>query len=158
MWTSKPVVNVQMNIRMFRWGRTHSGHSLLIHSFTSIKRRNRSKKIARVNRPYEWNPPTINPVQWPENMRSMIKSNLTFKFPLSPNTYKAAGSQPCVIIALSTVETRFMSLSFARRSIVADDMLALDARDFCFAVALLLDTGVAETKCSEKNCQLWRKK
>jgi hypothetical protein len=30
--------------RMFRWASTYSAHSLLIHSFTSIKRRDRSKK------------------------------------------------------------------------------------------------------------------
>ena len=74
---------------------------------------------------------------------------LTFKLFLSPKTYKAAGSQPCVIIALSmvsTAETRFESFSFKfRMSSVAFDMFALEARDFCFAVALFFDTGVAET-------------
>jgi hypothetical protein len=35
--------------RMFGWGSTHSAHSLLIHSFTSIKRRKEKmqRKIAR---------------------------------------------------------------------------------------------------------------
>ena len=77
-----------------------------------------------------------------------LSLSLTFKLLLSPKTYKAAGSQPCVIIALSIVsmaEMRFKSFSLARRSIVADDMFTFVARDCCFAVALLFDTGVAET-------------
>ena len=87
----------------------------------------------------------------------MYYSSLTFKLPLSPNTYKAAGSQPCEIIALSIVsmaETRFKSFTLARRSIVADDMFIFVARDCCLAVALLLETGVAETKCGEKSVKM----
>ena len=48
MWTSKLVTNVQARS-------TQSTHSLLIHSFTSIKRRKSQQKIARVNGPYVGN-------------------------------------------------------------------------------------------------------
>jgi hypothetical protein len=37
--------------RMFRRGSTHSAHSSLIHSFTSIKRKKTQQKIARINEP-----------------------------------------------------------------------------------------------------------
>lgn len=84
--------------------------------------------------------------------------HLTFKLLLSPKTYRAAGSQPWLIIALSTVstvETRLMSLlSISRKSNVAADMFALWARDCCLAVALLLDTGVAETRNKEDGIHL----